>query len=120
MAAMASLDWFLSGWKSTNRPARLRARWILFHHFNAHGGAREVVPMIVDELPGLIVHLEGAHFGSSPRGRIAHFDGAGAGGEFATAARNHANQFVVREVRRLNLVKDGAGWIVVVFHYDAS
>src|ERR1035441_996705 len=71
----------------------LRTRWILLHHFNADGGARQLVPMIVDVLPGLIVHLEGAHFGSSPCGRIAHFDGAGAGGKFATAARNHANQF---------------------------
>src|ERR1039457_5051991 len=40
----------------------LRARWILFHHFHSHGGARALVPMIVDVMPGLIVHLERAHF----------------------------------------------------------
>src|ERR1019366_8346072 len=34
-----------------DKPAgALRARWILFHHFDAHGGARELVPMIVDVL----------------------------------------------------------------------
>src|ERR1035438_336722 len=96
MAGMASLDWFLSGSKSTNRPARLRASWILFHHFDAHGGARELAPMIVDVLPRLIVHLEGAHFGSSPRGRIAHFDGAGAGGKFATFSGQNLDKLKVR------------------------
>src|ERR1039457_2481134 len=95
MAAMASLDWFLSGWKSTNRPARLRSRRILFHDFDAHGGARELVPMIVDELPGLIVHLEGAHFGRSSRGRIAHFDGAGAGGKFTTISGQYLHKLKV-------------------------
>src|ERR1035437_7432100 len=95
MAAMASLGWFLSGWKSTNRPARLRARRILFHHFDADGGARELVPMIVDVLPGLIVHPEGAHFGSSPRGRIAHFDGAGAGGKFTTISGQYLDKLEV-------------------------
>src|SRR5450759_1668899 len=62
----------------------LRARRVLFHDFDAHGGARELVPMIVDVLPGLVVHFEGADSRRSPRGRIAHFEGAGAGGKFTT------------------------------------
>src|ERR1017187_5452094 len=81
----------------------LRARWILFHHFDAHGGARELAPMIVDVLPRLIVHLEGAHFGSSPRGRIAHFDGAGAGGKFATFSGQNLDKLKVVEIGRLHL-----------------
>src|ERR1019366_7303327 len=97
----------------------LRTRWILLHHFDAHGGARELAPMIVDVLPGLIVHLEGAHFGRSSRGRIAHFEGAGAGGKFTTISGQYLHKLKVREVRRLNLVKDGAGWIVVVLPHNA-
>src|ERR1035437_6499031 len=39
-----------------DKPAgALRTRWILLHHFNAHGGARELAPMIVDEMPSRIV-----------------------------------------------------------------
>src|ERR1019366_3660379 len=81
----------------------LRTRWILLHHFNAHGGARELAPMIVDELPGLIVHLEGAHFGSSPRGRIAHFDGAGAGCKFTTISGQYLHKLKVFPVRIFSL-----------------
>src|SRR5450756_1877786 len=73
----------------------LCAGGLLFHDFDAHGGARELVPMIVDVLPGLIVHLEGAHFGSSPRDRIAHFEGAGAGGKFATFSGQYLNKLKV-------------------------
>src|ERR1019366_9338946 len=119
MAAMASLPWFLSGWKSTNRPARLRARWILFHHFDAHGGARELVPMIVDVLPGLIVHLEGAHFGGSPCGRIAHLDGAGGGGKFTTISGQYLHKLKVFQVGGFHFKPSGAGRIVVVLHHDA-
>src|ERR1039458_9535130 len=119
MAAMASLDCFLSGWNSTNRPARLRTRWILLHHFNADGGTLQFLPMIVDELPGLVVHLEGAHFGSSSRGRIAHFDGAGAGGKFTTISGQYLNKLKVRQVRLLHFEPSGAGRIVVVLHHDA-
>src|ERR1019366_8358162 len=72
----------------------LRTRRILFHHFNAHGGARELVTVIVDVLPGLVVHLEGAHFGSCPRGRIAHFDGAGAGGKFTTISGQYLDKLI--------------------------
>ena len=67
----------------------------LLQDFDAHGGARDLVTMIVDELPGLIVHPEGAHFGSSPRGRIAHFDGAGAGGKFTTISGQYLDKLEV-------------------------
>ena len=56
----------------------------------------QFLPVIVDVLPGLIVHLEGAHFGSSPRDRIAHFDGAGAGGKFATISGQYLDKLKVR------------------------
>src|ERR1039457_7241277 len=120
MAGMASLEWFWSGSKSTNRPARLRARWILFHHFDAHGGARELAPMIVDVLPGLIVHLEGAHFGSSPRGRIAHLDGAGAGGKFATISGQYLDKLIVFQVGGFHFEPSGAGRIVIVLHHRSE
>src|ERR1035441_9122912 len=32
----------------------LRAGWILFHHFDSHGGARELVPMIVGVVGGAV------------------------------------------------------------------
>ena len=50
-AAMASLPWFLSGWKSTNRPARLRARRILFHHFNAPTSRHCLVSIVSSPIP---------------------------------------------------------------------
>src|ERR1022692_2491603 len=82
-------------------------------------GARELVPMIVDELPGLIVHLEGAHFGSSPRGRIAHFDGAGAGGKFTTISGQYLHKLIVFQVRGFHFEPSGAGRVVVVLHHNA-
>src|ERR1017187_5594791 len=97
----------------------LCARWILFHHFNADGGALQFLPVIVDELPGLIVHLEGAHFGGSPRGRIAHFDGAGAGGKFTTISGQYLHKLIVFQVGGFHFEPSGAGRIVVVLHHNA-
>src|ERR1039457_1248707 len=97
----------------------LRTRWILLHHFNADGGARELVPMIVDELPGLIVHLEGAHFGSSPCGRIAHFEGAGAGGTLTTISGQYLDKLIVFQVRGFHFEPSDAERVVVVLHHNA-
>src|ERR1035437_5504437 len=80
----------------------------VFQDCNAHGGARELVPMIVDELPDLIVHLEGAHFGSSPAWQDRHFDGAGAGGKFTTISGQYLDKLKVFQVRLLRFVPGAA------------
>ena len=92
----------------------------LLQDFDAHGGARELVPMIVDELPDLIVHLEGAHFGSSPPVAGSRTSTAPAlvvnlppfPGNTWTSSKSF-------QVRLLHLCTGAAGPVAVVFHNQA-